>query len=91
VLTSFSIHLATLTDVPSMVSLSEQKRHAYERAQPQFWRRSENANEEQAKWFIELLSREDQICLVAKENQLNGFIIGKIMPAPEVYNPGGPL
>jgi ADP-ribose pyrophosphatase YjhB (NUDIX family) len=42
------------------------------------------------KWFEELLSSNDHIMLTATCHQkIFGFIIGKLMPAPEVYNPGG--
>lgn len=81
---------ATKADIASMVNLSYQKRKAYEKAQPQFWRYSENAEEIQAKWFEELLEHKDYILLAAKENQNTfGFIIGRLVKAPEVYNPGG--
>jgi len=77
-------------DVASMVALSDKKRSAYERAQPQFWRRAEKANEEQTKWFEWLLSKDIHILLVAEVNhQIVGFIIGELKSAPEVYDPGG--
>jgi hypothetical protein len=38
----------------------------------------------------ELLTRKDHILLIAEANeQIIGFIIGRIMQAPEVYNPEG--
>lgn len=84
------IRLATPADVASMVALSDQKRQAYEQAQPQFWRRAEKANEEQVKWFEWLLSKEIHILLIAEINyQIVGFIIGELKSAPEVYDPGG--
>lgn len=87
---SAHIRLATTADVSSMVALSDQKRSAYEQAQPQFWRRAEKANEEQAKWFEWLLSKNIHILLVAEMNhQIVGFIMGELKLAPEVYDPGG--
>ncbi len=84
------INLATKTDIKSMVSLSYQKRKNYEQAQPQFWKYAENAEEIQIKWFEELLEHQDYILLVAKlENKIVGFVIGRLVTAPEVYNPGG--
>ena len=81
---------ATKTDVASMVNLSYQKRRAYEKAQPQFWRYAEGAEEGQGKWFEELLGHDDHIILVAKsDTETIGFIIGRLVKAPEVYDPGG--
>lgn len=36
---------ATKTDITAMVDLSYQKRRAYEKAQPQFWRYADGAEE----------------------------------------------
>lgn len=84
------IRLAIKNDIPSMVALSYFKRRDYEKAQPQFWRYAENAEETQKKCFEELLAHEDHILLVAAANeQIVGFIIGRVINAPEVYNPGG--
>lgn len=84
------ILFATKDDIEPMVSLSYRKRKNYEKAQPQFWKYAENAEEIQTKWFEELLSRDDHILLVAKENSnIKGFVIGRLVKAPEVYNPGG--
>ena len=77
-------------DIISMVELSKIKRQNYEKAQPQFWKYSgTQAEEMQSKWFKELLTRDDYIILVADENSVIGFVIGHIISAPEVYNPGG--
>ncbi|MBS0236490.1 MAG: acetyltransferase [Proteobacteria bacterium] len=78
-------------DIPLLVELSRIKRLTYEQVQPQFWRyRGPEAEVSQATWFKELLSREDHICLSAlRDGKIVGFIIGKLMEAPEVYDPGG--
>lgn len=81
---------ATKNDIASMVELSHQKRKNYEQAQPKFWKYAEGAEEVQAKWFEEVLEHKDYILLVAKEtSKVIGFIIGRLVKAPEVYNPGG--
>jgi len=86
----YSIRPGTLDDVTAMVSLSYQKRRDYEKAQPQFWKYAEHAEETQSKWFKELLKQDDCLVLVTEENhEVVGFIIGHIIKAPEVYNPGG--
>lgn len=85
------IQFSSKDDVEDMVALSYQKRKYYEEAQPQFWKYAENAEKIQADWFRELLGRDDHILLSAKtdEDIVVGFIIGRVIPAPEVYNPGG--
>ncbi len=86
----FKIRLATVEDVSAMVALSYEKRRNYEKAQPQFWKYAEGAEEAQSKWFKELLERDDNILLVVELNhEITGFIIGRIMKAPEVYDSGG--
>ena len=80
---------ATIEHMKSIVQLSYQKRRNYEKAQPLFWQYAEGAEEIQAKWFGELLTRDDHIILVAKSNkEITGFIIGRIVPCPEVYAAG---
>jgi hypothetical protein len=90
-LKNFSIRLAQQSDVEAMVKLSYTKRRAYEQALPQFWRYAgESAEVSQAEWFGQLLKRDDYIMLSAlQENTLIGFAIGRLISAPEVYDPGG--
>jgi hypothetical protein len=85
------VRKATQADVPSLVTLSYQKRRFYEKAQPQFWKYAgDHAELSQAKWFEELLTQNDHIILTAMQGDtIVGFIIGKLVAAPEVYNPGG--
>ncbi|MES2253144.1 MAG: hypothetical protein V4482_05640 [Pseudomonadota bacterium] len=82
---------AMLNDIPSLVSLSYQKRQFYEKAQPQFWKHAGDCAEKaQTKWFEELLTCDEHIMLTAEQNNIAvGFIIGKLVAAPGVYNPGG--
>ncbi len=81
----------TSSDIDAMVLLSRAKRRFYEKAQPQFWKYAgAKAEVVQEKWFEELLGRDDHIMLTAiRDDVIVGFVIGKLMPAPEVYNPGG--
>jgi len=82
--------LATKNDIEAMVTLSYYKRKEYEQAQPQFWHYADGAEQIQTKWFEELLEHKDYILLCARENsKVTGFIIGRLVKAPEVYNPGG--
>ena len=77
-------------DSAAMVALSDIKRRDYEQAQPQFWRRAKDADHHQTEWFKQLLHSDDYILLIAEsDEQIQGFIIGRLVPAPGVYNPGG--
>ena len=85
-----SIRPAVLGDVPAMVELAERKRLQYELFQPVFWRKAADSRQKQTPYFENLLSKETCIALVHEQNgQIDGFIIGTILPAPPVYDPGG--
>ena len=84
------IKITKASDIPEMVALSYIKRKNAEKTQPQFWRYASGAEETQAKWFEELLARDDHILLSSEQNnQIQGFVIGRLVKAPEVYDPGG--
>ena len=85
------IRPAEVSDLPSYVNLSSLKRRSYEKAQPQFWRyRGTEAEKSQLKWFEEIITQEDYIPLTAERNgKVLGFIIGRLISAPEVYDLGG--
>jgi len=87
-----SIRAATLTDMPAMVALSAQRRHALAHQQPVFWQQAANADAKQLHYFQRLLTEEQSIALVFEgETAIEGFIIGVMQAAPPVYDPGGPL
>lgn len=88
---NLKISPAQSADIPSLVKLSYEKRRFYEKEQPQFWKYAGPlAEEKQAEWFQELLLLDDHISLIAQNNnKITGFVIGKIIPAPEVYSPDG--
>ena len=78
--------------VKAMVHLSHCKRKAYEKVQPIFWKEAEDSNKVQEKWFLELLEHDEVIVLVALSRDttaVTGFIVGSIINAPPVYDPGG--
>jgi len=86
------IRISNLSDIDAMVLLSKAKRLSYEKAQPQFWRYAgEEGDNTQRQWFTELLKDKNHVMFTAESDtkEILGFIIGKLMPAPEVYNPGG--
>jgi predicted acetyltransferase len=88
--TVITVRDAKEEDIAAMVALSEIKRRDYEQAQPQFWQRAKDANHHQAAWFKQLLRSDDSLLFVAeRDQQMLGFVIGRLVPAPEVYNLGG--
>jgi hypothetical protein len=80
------IRKANKTDISWMVNLSYQKRLAYEKMQPNFWKISENSNEIQKKYFEKELKNKNVIALIYQEKQ--GFVMGKLISPPEVYDTG---
>jgi hypothetical protein len=77
---------ATKQDISWMVDLSHAKRIEYEKHQKQFWKMTKNSDEIQTKWFEEELKKENVIALCAKDQ--SGFVIGKLISPPEVYDAG---
>lgn len=87
-----TIRSSELSDIERMASLSKAKRLSYEKVQPQFWRHAGDIGDfAQKEWFQDLLGRDDYLMFTAEnENQeMLGFAIGRLMSAPDVYNPGG--
>ena len=73
-----------------MVKLSTAKRRAYEHYSPVFWKSSLQAEEKQSAFLAQQLSDASCICLVhEQDDQINGFIVAKLVAAPPVYDPGG--
>ena len=69
-----------------MVNLSHSKRESYSEVQKQFWKMTKNSDDIQKKWFEELCEQEDVLALVSDNK--DGFVIGKIINPPEVYDAG---
>lgn len=77
---------ALKSDIPWMVSLSHNKRKSYAEAQKQFWKMAKDSDKIQTKWFEELFEQKNAIALVADNKE--GFVIGKVVTPPEVYDAG---
>ena len=85
-----SVRRAQLSDVPSMVDLSEQKRREYQAYQPQFWRKAPDSREKQLPFFERLIESDQVIALVHEHSgTIDGFVIASVVGAPPVYDPGG--
>ena len=80
---------ATKQDVAWMVDLSHSKRLTYEKHQKQFWKMAINSDAIQANWFAEEIKKENVITLCTEDRR--GFVIGKIISPPEVYDAGPTL
>ncbi len=90
--TQFVVRTSQLSDIDAMVLLSKAKRLAYEKSQPQFWRYAgEEGDKAQRRWFKELLEDKNYVMFTAESDtkEILGFVIGKFISAPGVYNPGG--
>jgi hypothetical protein len=73
-----------------MVVIAEVKRVEYEGYSPVFWRKAPDSSPKQELFFQRVLAGTEVIALLAEtESSLLGFIIGAVVTAPPVYNPGG--
>ena len=62
----------------------------YEAHQPRFWREADDALERHKAFLRGLVDAADHVFLVAGEpGSVSGFIVGRLLPAPPVYDPGG--
>jgi GNAT superfamily N-acetyltransferase len=83
---------ASEVDLAQVVALSAEVRSRLALFDPHFWRPHAAADETQLAWFSYLLQDPGHVVLVADEESgagLGGFIIGRLMDAPPVYDPGG--
>lgn len=77
-------------DLNEILDLTNSTRLEYEAYQPLFWRVASDAIAQQRDYLASQIADEDVISLVATlESKLVGFIIGRLVSAPPVYNPGG--
>lgn len=74
----------------AMAGIMAKRREVYERYQPVFWRRAQNAEAGHAAFLSQLVGNPDVISLVAERDDVfSGFAIAMLVPSPPVYNPGG--
>ena len=86
------IREARANDVQAIADVAEQRRVDYEGAQPQFWRRAANAVDVHGPWLATMVADPDVVSIVAtsEDGTLTGYAFGTVVPAPPVYEPGGP-
>ena len=80
------IRKANKTDIDWMVEMSYQKRLNYSKKQKNFWKMAKNSDEIQKKYFEKELKNKNVIALIYQEKQ--GFVMGKLITPPEVYDVG---
>lgn len=74
-----------------MVRQADRRRRQYAAYQPVFWRLAPSARAHHERSLEGLVDDPDVLSLVATlEGEVRGFIIGRLVPAPPVYDPGGP-
>lgn len=87
-----NLRKAEPADVEAMVQLSESFRAHLATLSPVFWRKASDSAGRQAVFFQALLSLDDTIAVVAEDaSAIAGFAIGRLTPAPPVYDPRGPV
>ena len=80
------IHKAKKTDIEWMIELSHKKRLAYSKKQKNFWKIAENSDKIQKKYFEKEFENKNVIALIYEDKQ--GFVMGKLITPPEVYDAG---
>lgn len=82
---------ASPADLADMLDLAVAARERYAGYQPVFWRPAADARDRHRPYLLGLLRDADAITLVAvADGTVVGFAVGTLVPAPPVYDPGGP-
>lgn len=85
-----TIRAAEAQDLDALLQLSEVRRRQYATYQPVFWRPASDALAHQRPYLAGVLREPDVVARVAVTDTVVGFAIGRLTPAPPVYDPGGP-
>ncbi len=81
---------ATKDDVDEVAALADARRREYELQQPLFWRPADDALDRHRTYLTGLVDAADHVFLVTRRaGRLSGFVIGRLVPSPPVYEPGG--
>jgi GNAT superfamily N-acetyltransferase len=85
------IKRANLEDLDRLLGIASAHRTSYAEYQPRFWRPAPDAVDRQRAYFTSILDDDKTLVLTATEDDagLHGFAIGRLVPAPPVYDPGG--
>jgi hypothetical protein len=83
---------ATHEDVPAILDLAEARRDEYQRYQPTFWRKAADSREQHEPFLRRLIDDQSIIARVHESGgTIDAFAIAALIPAPPVYDPGGPV
>jgi GNAT superfamily N-acetyltransferase len=85
------IQRATLGDLEGLLRIADARRQTYAEYQSRLWRPAPDAVDRQRSYVTSLLDDEETLVLAAigDDAGLRGFAIGRLVPAPPVYDPGG--
>lgn len=87
---SLQVAPAEHDDVEQVVALADARRREYDAHQRMFWRPAKNATDVHRSHLHGLVDAVDHEFLVSRdEREVRGYIIGRLVPAPPVYDPGG--
>jgi hypothetical protein len=86
------IRAAEVSDVAAIAELAHARRLEYAKAQPTFWNPAADAVQRHQQFLADLIGRENVVSLVAVDAapDLQGYLFATLVPAPPVYDPGGP-
>lgn len=88
---SLVIRPAHPDDLEPIAAMADDRRRQYAEYQPVFWRPAPDAAARQRPYLASLIADVQVITLVAiSDGRVVGFVIGHLVPAPAVYDPGGP-
>lgn len=82
------IRPARPADLDLIVSLAAQRRIEYEAYQPQFWRVAPSAESLHRDHLAALIEDDEWGSFVSEP--FGGYVFCRLVPAPPVYDPGGP-
>jgi GNAT superfamily N-acetyltransferase len=86
-----TVRAAGIEDLDGILTLAEATRRLHATYEPVFWRAAHDARARQAQYLAGLLQAPDAVARVGlTDGVLAGFAIGRLVPAPPVYEPGGP-
>lgn len=90
-MTAVTVRSAISADLEVIVALADARRRQHETYQPTFWRPATDAAAMHRPYLADLIEDDDVLTLVALDGPtVAGFLVGRLAPAPPVYDPGGP-
>ncbi len=86
-----TVRAAVIADLEPVLAIADRRRRQYAAYQPQFWNPAPDAVAKQRAFFESLIADSAALFAVAvSADRVRGFVIGRVVPEPPVYDPGGP-